>query len=667
MKLLTLVSMLASCYGGASPSFAAAPGLPVDCNYPAPENGRCKPFAAAQLANLIDQSWLWQEKNRVDLSRDVLLKALHIEPANPAILQRLVEIETESGRLESAAQYLQRLAAAGDRNRYLAASESFDLFKLHSREIRQARLLSRNGRSEQALAMWNALIPGIPQGHLALEILPLRNRFGNSDALFQLQALADRYANDPRYAGYRNAAAQTASPSKVADGVIRKPVRRPDEAVSPTLSAAHESPKTKTRSSGMMLAMSYELGAPEQPGTESGEPAASLVAEAGRAALPVFPERDEPRNTVPLSDQDKPKPAPNDPPANWAWQLSRKWLNNPGTPGVSDLNQSVDIAHLERDTASSKTQFWLENWDMEGGTAQGDQAFGTANASTPPWTLAAQGVGFGLAYETAGWRVDFGHTPSGFAISYPVFGIRKQWLIADAELSAEISRRPLAESILSFAGARDPQTGQIWGGAKATGLKLAYDTRINAWGVGAKAALYRINGDDILDNQKLDLSAKANYRFKLDDNIDLKVGVSLTHWRYSDNTNYYRFGHGGYYSPQTYTSLDFPLELIGESGRHSYRIAGGVSYGYKQTNDIAEFPLTQTGSVFDGSSSHGGGSYLSATWEYRITDTLALGARAEHERSSFYEPTTVMLYVRYDNPDRLRWRATYPRDSYFKE
>ncbi|MEQ1590833.1 MAG: cellulose synthase subunit BcsC-related outer membrane protein [Thiobacillaceae bacterium] len=667
MKLLTIVSVLASCYGGAPPSFAAAPGLPADCNYPAPGNGRCKSSAAEQLASLIDQSWLWQAKNRVDLSRDVLLKALHIYPANPVVLQRLVEIEAESGRPESAAQYLQQLAAAGDRNRYLAASESFDLFKFHGHEIKQARLLSRNGRSEQALAMWNALISGIPQGHLALEVLPLRNRFGNREALFQLQVLANRYTNDPRYAEYRNTATPAASQSRVADVVTRKSVRRPDQIVSQTLVVERESLKTTSRSSGMALAMSYELGAPEQPQAESGEPAAGLVAEAGRAVLPVFPERDEPRNTLPLSDQDKQKPAPNDPPPDWAWQLSRKWLNNPGTPGVSDLNQSVDLAHLERDTAASKTRFWLENWDMDGGAAQGDQAFGTANASTPPWTLAAQGIGFGLAYETAGWRFDFGHTPSGFAISYPVFGIRKQWIIADTELSAEVSRRPLAESILSFAGARDPQTGQTWGGAKATGLKLAYDTRINAWGVGAKAAFYRINGDDILDNQKLDLSAKANYRFKLDDNIDLKVGVSLTHWRYSDNTNYYRFGHGGYYSPKKYISLDFPLELIGESGRHSYRIAGGVSYGYKQTNDVAEFPLTQTGSVFDGSSSYGGGSYLSATWEYRITDTLALGARAEHERSSFYEPTTVMLYVRYDNPDRLRWRATYPRDSYFKE
>ncbi|HEY9098006.1 MAG TPA: cellulose synthase subunit BcsC-related outer membrane protein [Thiobacillus sp.] len=665
MKIKLLASMLASCCVESSFVFAALEPSSTDCSLRGSASTSCRSSSADNLDRLIDQSWFWQKKNRVDLSRNVLRKALHIDYKNATILQRLVEIEAESRRYDSALQYLKRLASTGDTVRYLAARESLVTFQSHHREVAQARLLTRNNRREQALAIWNTLIPGVPKGHLALEMLPLRMQHGDKQASLQLQSLARAFASDPRYVEYRNEppqmTAQTQEPARTVE-----PARQRIESLAQAISRVSDTAMT----AGLSLEMSYELGVAEVPAIVSvaDKQETMKVAAADRTAVfSAIAQRETFQFPEPAPVKPRPDPTQVTRPANWAWQLSRIWLNNPGTPGVSDLNQTVDLAHVERETDSSKTQFWLEYWNMDGGAAQGSADFGTAKSSTPPWTLGAQGAGFGLAYETQGWRFDFGHTPYSFAINYPVFGIRKEWTAAGANLSAEFSRRPLSESILSFAGARDPESGLTWGGAKATGLKLTYDKSMDAWDVGAKAAFYRIQGVDIIDNHKLDLSLAGSYTRKVWNDTTLKAGVKLAHWQYSNNTNYYRFGHAGYYSPHKYYSLDLPLELAGQTGRQSYRLTGGVSVSYKQTRDIAEFPLTSTGDVFEGSSGSASGWYLSATWEYRITDTLALGARVGQESSPYYEPTTVMLYLRHDNADKLRWRATYPRDSYFKE
>ena len=472
---------------------------------------------------MIDQSWFWQEKNRVDLSRNVLRKALHVDASNSVVLQRLVEIESEGGRVGQASRYLKRLASTGDVKGYQAALETFDVFRSHKREISQARLLDRNGRYAQALEIWNGLIPHVPKGHLALEILPLRARFGDDDAIAQLQSRANELNHDPRYAEYRSKAAPLPVLAQAPESVVKQD-DRPRLVQPKQASVGITVPVKPVR---LALAMSYELGAPEDPeiDPDSAKQYTVQIAAADSKVISSFVQREAFVFPQPVPEKPAQDKTLSSQPPNWAWQLTRKWLNNPGTPGVSDLNQTVDLLHVERDTNSSKMQFWLENWQMDGGTAQGDADFGRAVASTPSWTLGAHGVGFGLAYEMKGWRFDVGHTPTSFAINYPVFGIRKSWTHEGNEVTAEFSRRPLSESILSFAGARDPESGQTWGGAKATGVKLNYDKRIDAWDLGAKAAFHRIDGNDILDNQKLDLALKATYTFNLWTDADRKSVV----------------------------------------------------------------------------------------------------------------------------------------------
>lgn len=660
-----IVSILASCCMEASLGIATPASAGTNCIRHTADAFACTQTNAANVDRMIDRSWFWLERKRIDQSRNVLRKALHVDASNPIILQRLVEIESESGRMDLASTYLKRLASARDVKRYQAALESFTIFRAHKREISQARLLDRNGRYARALGIWNGLISGVPKGHLALDILPLRARFGDAEAVMALQSLATEFDPDPRYAGYRS---RTATIPVVAQGT--EPAARQYEPAGtappkPVLGGVPV-PVSAPR---LALAMSDELGAPEPAETDpdsSGQQTmaifatdTAIVARFAQHEPFVFP---EPAPVKPALDT-----LPASQPPSWAWQLTRKWLNNPGTPGVSDLNQTIDLLHVERDSDSSRMQFWLEDWRMNGGSAEGNADFGTATAGTPSWTLSAQGVGLGLAYETKGWRVDLGHTPPSFAINYPVFGIRKSWEQAGSEMTAEFTRRPLSESILSFAGARDPASGRTWGGAKATGVKLTYDRAIDAWDIGAKAAFHRIDGNDIVDNRKLDLALKATYRFTPWTGTRLKAGMQLAHWRYSENTNYYRYGHAGYYSPQKYYSIDLPLELAGETGRHSYRLTGGVTYSHKQARDVAEFPLSRTGDVFKGSSGYASGWYLSATWEYRLTNAWAMGLRIAQDNSPYYEPTSMMLYLRYDASGKLRWRATYPRDSYFKE
>lgn len=275
----------------------------------------------------------------------------------------------------------------------------------------------------------------------------------------------------------------------------------------------------------------------------------------------------------------------------------------------------------------------------------------------------ADGVAVGLGYETDDLRIDLGTTPLGFPVEDVVGGIRYDGELGDLDWRLDLSRRPVTSSLLSYAGARDPVTGEIWGGVRSTGL----DARLAHYGarrsVSGSLGYHRLTGRNVPGNDFLSARGGIDWRVLDVPNHRAYAGLSLTFWSYAQNLGEYTFGHGGYYSPQSYVSLGVPLEITGRWNRWAYQLRGSGSVSYSVV-DAAPFypgdaalqaaaggmplPAGFSAPVYDASSGAGTGFSLKGALEYEITKKWFVGGHLDIDRSAFYAPNFMQLYLRYD-------------------
>ena len=143
----------------------------------------------------------------------------------------------------------------------------------------------------------------------------------------------------------------------------------------------------------------------------------------------------------------------------------------------------------------------------------------------------------------------------------------------------------------------------------------------------------------------------------------LSIGLTGMDWRFSDNVGEYSFGHGGYFSPRSYSSVSAPLTYAQRFTRFSYSVRAAVSTSRSSTDSAVFFPTdaamqaaaiargvdaTYAGSEGPGK---GRGRSFHAGWEYQLQSRLFVGGRIEIERSENYTPNRAMFYLRY-NLDR---------------
>uniref|UniRef100_UPI00197D9144 cellulose synthase subunit BcsC-related outer membrane protein n=1 Tax=Pseudomonas viridiflava TaxID=33069 RepID=UPI00197D9144 len=77
-----------------------------------------------------------------------------------------------------------------------------------------------------------------------------------------------------------------------------------------------------------------------------------------------------------------------------------------------------------------------------------------------------------------GWKndqvaVDIGHTPQGFEVGNWLGGVAYSGAWKSVGWTLTASRRPMTNSVISYAGAVDPVTGLRWGGVTSNGFTLS--------------------------------------------------------------------------------------------------------------------------------------------------------------------------------------------------
>lgn len=299
----------------------------------------------------------------------------------------------------------------------------------------------------------------------------------------------------------------------------------------------------------------------------------------------------------------------------------------------------------------------------------GGMSFTTVlSPSARPLVQEDSGIGVTLAYEgdrELPLSFDLGVTPVGFLRSQAVGGVRYTEHIDDLKLSASLSRRAVTDSLLSYAGARDPYSGLIWGGVVKTGGRLDATLGDEQGGIYAGLGAYNLSGQEVLSNRLLETSLGAYWRAWQRSDAQLTLGVNFTGLGYSHNLSEFTVGHGGYFSPQRYLSLAIPAELSGRRGKLSYRLGGELGVRSFRVDAAPYFPTSATvqglletanasdparagiPSSYAGRQVSGLGYGLSGAFEYRLAPTLAFGGRLAFDNSQDYRQHAGGLYLRY--------------------
>ncbi len=270
---------------------------------------------------------------------------------------------------------------------------------------------------------------------------------------------------------------------------------------------------------------------------------------------------------------------------------------------------------------------------------------------------ALRGTHVAIGREMDRWRWDVGIAGLGLPVTNVVGGLSYSRYDEHGGHYIEASRRMMTGSVLSYAGARDPITGKVWGGVVATGVQARRSVNLGNYSVSGSASYTLLTGQEVRSNTRLQLRVGVDRDLLQTDGQRVNLGLALSLWRHAHDLSEYSWGHGGYYSPQRYLSLSLPVEWTGRSDAWTWQVRASASLSRSSSDAAPWYPTDsalQSAAVAAGQpaqyrafNSTGHGYALRAVLERQLASQWVLGARLELDRSAYYAPTNLMVYARY--------------------
>jgi len=276
-------------------------------------------------------------------------------------------------------------------------------------------------------------------------------------------------------------------------------------------------------------------------------------------------------------------------------------------------------------------------------------------------TEAGMGVGFG--YQGQAFAADIGSTPFGFEITNLVGGL--SWtprLGRNGRFILAGERRAVTDSLLSYAGVEDPATGDRWGGVTRTGGRIGLTFDNGPLGLYSDLGFYHYDGHNVADNQSVEASLGGYLRPIREDDRELKTGVNVRYMSFDENLSKFTYGHGGYFSPQDYVSLSFPIEYSEDYRRWTWSATFAPGFQSYSSDAAAFFPtlaeeqfwmeiLASSGVIdsayYAAESKSGFGVNLGAGLDYRLSPGLKLGTRVGYDTFGDYSETKASVNLNY--------------------
>ena len=347
------------------------------------------------------------------------------------------------------------------------------------------------------------------------------------------------------------------------------------------------------------------------------------------------------------------------------WEMGYKRIEKNSTPGVSTLVgwelplvvwRPVDydgrmFVHADQVSIHAGRLSAVDNEQINFGQLP---TLAPADYRLPASDQAARGLNLGVGYQGERLSWDAGVIGIGFPVTNLVGGISQSGQAGHFNYQWDLSRRPLTGSLLSYAGAVDPVSGETWGGVVATGVGGRIATNVGPYSVSASVNSAVLTGLNVLDNRRLQMRAAVDRDLFAGLGGTFNMGLALSYWHFDSDLSESTWGHGGYYSPQRYRSLSLPVEWTGRSGPMSWLLRGALSVANSSSDASDVFPVGkinppegQGRPQYSASVGSGEGFSLRGMLEYQQSKNTSLGIQLELDRSGSYAPTFVMLYWRH--------------------
>jgi uncharacterized protein HemY len=265
--------------------------------------------------------------------------------------------------------------------------------------------------------------------------------------------------------------------------------------------------------------------------------------------------------------------------------------------------------------------------------------------------LSASGLAFHgeISTETLGlWA---GLTPQGFLVQNIVGGFR--FRPAKGPLTITVSREPLKDTLLSYAGVRDPVSNQIFGGVIANSASARVDFGNEMAGTYFGGGYQQLQGVNVEANKRYDGLVGGYRRILARAEGDLNIGIFALGLHYDNNLRYFTFGQGGYFSPQRYFLVGVPVTWRGVWQRRlQYSLSGSVGPQSFREDDSPYFPTNAllqgtNGSFYPGLSSTGLNYNMEFRWLYQFNPNWFLGGLLNINNARNYTAQSLSFFLRY--------------------
>ncbi len=260
-----------------------------------------------------------------------------------------------------------------------------------------------------------------------------------------------------------------------------------------------------------------------------------------------------------------------------------------------------------------------------------------------------------------------GTTPlSGPVTPTPTFAAR----ISAPDWYVDVHRCEVRDSILSYVGQEDPYSSDDWGRVTRNGIEAGKTWMLRPeWWISSSAGYNHYSGEHVWSNQSYHFNTAVG-RTLLFDSDELSYGLFFTAEHYRRNSDFFTYGHGGYYSPELMT-------LIGPFVRYRSAVCRGYWFDvqasagwlHQQLADSPAYPLfdgdtggltpgaaAEAQSRFAGDTDNKIGTSLKLQAMKLLTSHVAAGAFAAVDNNSDHTEWTAGIGVQiFFDPQNLFW------------
>ena len=263
--------------------------------------------------------------------------------------------------------------------------------------------------------------------------------------------------------------------------------------------------------------------------------------------------------------------------------------------------------------------------------------------------------------------IHIGSTPfNGPVAPTPTFEAR----LSASDWYVGLHRSNVKDSILSYVGQKDPYGNDEWGRVTRNGIEAGKTWPLGGkWWVSGSAGFDYYMGDSVWDNQAVHLDTAVGQTL-LFDRDEFSYGLFFTAQHFRRNSDFYTYGHGGYYSPELMTMVgpfvryrtavcrDYWFDVQGSAGWLHQRLDSSPFYPLFDGDTAGFTPAAaaDANGEYDSDTDNKIGFNLRLQGMKLITPHLAAGGFASVNNSADYTEWTAGVGIQiFFDPQNLFW------------